>query len=208
MRHTRERRLNKTFTCAALLALAAPWLTSPARAATPPTAAVPAPTAPSGETPALPAVAAPSGDTLLDALTCRTPMADIAALLPRLRRERPDEFVQTERQYASPLMDLYRLAEPVRAWGHESDAIVLTANRVLLAVAGPLEQAAAQLEHELERTRDVPLAGALDDQHALVIYAGEVPGLQDRTLIGCEYRLPDLSMLDDPQDDWRRKTTP
>ena len=147
----------------------------------------------------------PSGDALLDALTCRTSVVDISGLLSRLRRERPDEFVQTERQYAAPMMDLYRLAEPARAWGHYSDAIVITDNRVLMLVDGPLDQAAAQLERELERTRDAPLSGALDDQHALVIYASELPGLEARTLIGCEYRIEGLSLLEDPQDAWRRR---
>ncbi|MEL1264276.1 hypothetical protein [Pseudoxanthomonas putridarboris] len=168
--------------------------------------ASPASSPPVAESAAIPSGADPPGDTLLDALTCRTSVADIASLLPRLRRERPDEFVQTERQYSSPMMDLYRLVEPVRAWGHESDAVVVTPNRVLLAVEGPLEQAAAQLEHELQRTQDAPLSGALDEQHALLVYAGDRPGLDTRTLIGCEYRIPDLSLLDDPQDAWRKST--
>jgi hypothetical protein len=154
------------------------------------------------ETPAADA-AAPS-DTLRDALTCDTTAADIAGLLPRLRRERPSEFVQTERQYSAPVMDLYRLNEPVHAWGHDSDAVVIASNRVLISVEGPLEQAAMQLEQALEQSRDAPLSSAFDEQHALVVYAAEQPGLKGRVLIGCEYRIPDLSLLDDPLDDWRK----
>ncbi len=68
--------------------------------------------------PATPAPSPPvqTTDTLLDALTCRTSAGDIAGLLARLRRERPSEFVQTERQYGTPKMDLYRLDAPVDAW--------------------------------------------------------------------------------------------
>lgn len=145
-------------------------------------------------------------DTLVDALTCRTPNAALPGLLTRLRRERPADFRQTERQYATPRMDLYRLARPVRAWGHESDAVVLTDQRVLLAVDNPLEQAVGLLEQELEQTRAAPLSGALDDMHALVIYPGDHPGLENRVLLGCEYRTPGLLLLDEPADDWNPAT--
>jgi hypothetical protein len=151
---------------------------------------------------------APPGptDTLRDALTCRTSIADVPGLLPRLRRERPTEFVQTERQYSAPMMDLYRLEEPVQAWGHLSDAVLITDNRVLLLVDSPIEQATTQLERALEESKDAPLSGALDDAHALVVYAAEQPGLQGRTLVGCEYRMPSLSLLADPDDAWRSAT--
>jgi hypothetical protein len=159
--------------------------------------------------PAMPAADAPvPSDTLRDALTCRTTTADIAGLLPRLRQERPSEFVQTERQYSAPVMDLYRLNDPVHAWGHDSDAVVIAANRVLVAVEGPLEQAAMQLEQALEQSRDTPLSSAFGETHGLVVYAAEQPGLEDRVLIGCEYRIPDLSLLDDPADDWRKPALP
>ena len=87
--------------------------------------------------PAPPAPSPPvqTTDTLLDALTCRTSAGDIGGLLARLRRERPSEFVQTERQYGTPKMDLYRLDAPVDAWGNEGDAVVITEDRVLLLVA-------------------------------------------------------------------------
>ena len=150
-----------------------------------------------------PAPTAGPTDTLLDALACRTAIADLPGLLQRLRRERPAEFVQTERQYSAPMMDLYRLEDPVQAWGHRSNAVVITDNRVLLLVDSPIEQATAQLEHALEESKDAPLAAALDDAHALVVYPGEQPGLQGRTLVGCEYRMPGLSLLADPDDAWR-----
>ena len=153
--------------------------------------------------PPSPAVTATPSDTLLDALTCRTASGDLITLLQRLRRERPTEFTQTERQYSAPMMDLYRLAEPVLAWGHHSDAVVITDNRVLLLVDDSIEQAAAQLERALEDSRDAPLSGALDDFHALVVYPGEHAGLRQRTLIGCEYRMPGVSLLADPADAWR-----
>lgn len=168
-----------------------------------PALSAPPPVTPAPSAPAAPAAPEGPTDTLLDALTCRTTVADLARLLPRLRRERPTEFVQTERQYSAPMMDLYRLEEPVKAWGHQSDAVVITDNRVLLLVDSPIEQATAQLERTLEETKDAPLSGALDDAHALVVYADERPSLQGRTLMGCEYRLPDISLLADPADAWR-----
>lgn len=147
---------------------------------------------------------ASSGDPLIDALTCRSGTTDILGLLPRLRRDRPEDFVQTERQYSDPAMDLYRLESPVQAWGQHSDAIVITANRVLMVVDGSTDEVAQALEENLAQTESAPLPGALDDQHALVLYAEQRPGLSQRVLIGCEYRLPDLSLLDDPQDAWRK----
>jgi hypothetical protein len=184
----RTRNWNKAFASAALAAL--PMF---CHAQSPPAE----PAAPAAD-------AATPSDTLRDALTCRTTAADIAGLLPRLRQERPSEFVQTERQYSAPVMDLYRLDAPVHAWGHDSDAVVIAANRVLIAVEGPLEQAAMQLEQALEQSRDTPLSNAFDEHHALVVYAAEQPGLEDRVLIGCEYRIAGLSLLDDPVDDWRK----
>ncbi len=180
---------------AASVALAATWLACAMPAS--------AQSAQVRENTPAPAQAAIPSDTLIDALACRTLGGDLAGLLPRLRRERPAEFVQTERQYAAPMMDLYRLIAPVQAWGHHSDAIVITDNRVLMLVDEPIEQAAAQLERALEESRDAPLSGALDDHHALVVYPGEHPGLHGRTLIGCEYRMPGVSLLDDPADAWR-----
>ncbi|MDR7070640.1 hypothetical protein J2X02_003505 [Pseudoxanthomonas japonensis] len=152
-----------------------------------------------------PLVAGPT-DTLLDALSCRTATADLPGLLPRLRRERPTEFVQTERQYSAPVMDLYRLEAPVQAWGLRSDAVVITDDRVLLLVDRPIEQATAELERALEDSKDAPLSSALDDAHALVVYSGEHPGLTGRSLVGCEYRMPSLSLLADPADAWRTPT--
>lgn len=158
--------------------------------------------------PATPALSPPvqTTDTLLDALTCRTSAGDIAGLLARLRRERPSEFVQTERQYGTPKMDLYRLDTPVDAWGNEGDAVVITDDRVLLLVDAPIDTASMRLEQSLADSREAPLSGALDDLHALVVYAGEHPGMQQRTLIGCEYRMPGLSLLANPDDAWRTPT--
>ena len=188
---TRMRRSSKTI----FFVLAALWLAGvPVVSAQSVTDVPPAPA---------PVAAGAPSDTLLDALTCRTANGDLATLLQRLRRERPTEFTQTERQFSAPMMDLYRLAEPVRAWGHHSDAVVITDNRVLLLVDDSIEQAAAQLERALEDSRDAPLSGALDDFHALVIYPGEHPGLRQRTLIGCEYRMPGVLLLADPADAWR-----
>lgn len=147
-----------------------------------------------------------TGDPLFDALTCRSG-PEIARLLPRLRRDRPDDFVQTERQYSDPPMDLYRLAIPVRAWGHESDAVVITASRVLMVVGGSADDVARALEASLAGS-EAPLSGPLDEQHALVLYTEERPGLQQRVLIGCEYRFPDLSLLDDPDEAWRKAPAP
>ncbi|MGX5731746.1 hypothetical protein ACWKWK_14585 [Pseudoxanthomonas beigongshangi] len=150
---------------------------------------------------------ADAGDPLFDALTCRSG-PEIARLLSRLRRDRPDDFIQTERQYSDPPMDMYRLEIPVQAWGQQSDAVVITANRVLMVVDGSADEVARTLEASLSGSDATPLSGPLDDQHALVLYTEERPGLQRRVLIGCEYRLPDLSLLDDPDDAWRKSPAP
>ncbi len=148
-----------------------------------------------------------TGDPLFDALTCRSG-TEIARLLPRLRRDQPNDFTQTERQYADPPMDLYRLEVPIQAWGQQSDAVVITANRVLMVVDGSADAVARALEASLSDSDATPLSGPLDDQHALVLYTEDRPGLRQRVLIGCEYRLPDLSLLDDPEDAWRKAPVP
>jgi hypothetical protein len=174
---------------------------APAKSTSP--ATTPAHTA-SASTAALPAVVNDdTGDALIDALTCRSDNVALPGLLSRLRRERPDDFTQTDRQYANPAMDLYRLEYPVQAWGHASDAIVITENRVLMVVPGPVDAATKRLEERLADSAAQPLSGALDDQHALVLYEEQRPGLQQQVLIGCEYRLQGLSLLDNPEDLWR-----
>lgn len=199
---------NKPLVLAALLACA--WGTAPAQQR--PAASVPAPTT-SATTPAtMPAsqdagAGADAGDPLFDALTCRSG-PEITRLLWRLRRDRPHDFVQTERQYSDPPMDLYRLEIPVQAWGQQSDSVVITANRVLMVVDGSADAVARALEANLSDSAATPLSGPLDDQHALVLYTEERPGLQQRVLIGCEYRLPELSLLDNPDDAWRRPASP
>ncbi|SKC80839.1 hypothetical protein SAMN06296058_3401 [Pseudoxanthomonas indica] len=207
---TRMRSWNKPQGCASLATamlmamgvscMQVAWAQQPkptTRATAPVTGAEPARAA----TPA--AVNDDTGDALIDALTCRSDNVALPGLLSRLRRERPDEFVQTDRQYSNPAMDLYRLDFPVHAWGHVSDAVVITGNRVLMVVAGPIDAATKRLEERLADSAAQPLSGALDDQHALVIYEEERPGLQQRVLIGCEYRLQGLSLLDNPEDAWR-----
>lgn len=149
-----------------------------------------------------------TGDALIDALTCRSDNVALPGLLSRLRRERPDEFLQTDRQYSHPAMDLYRLDYPVHAWGHISDAVVITDNRVLMVVPGPVDAATKRLEERLADSAAQPLSGALDDQHALVLYEEQRPGLQQRVLIGCEYRLQGLSLLENPEDAWRMSAQP
>lgn len=200
---------NKALALAALLACT--W--GLAQAQQRPATSLPAPTA---TTPATAPVAAASrdagadtgeGDPLFDALTCRSG-PEITRLLSRLRRDRPDDFVQTERQYSDPPMDLYRLEIPVQAWGQQSDSVVITANRVLMVVEGSADAVARDLEASLSGSEATPLSGPLDDQHALVLYTEERPGLQQRVLIGCEYRLPDLSLLDNPDDAWRTPASP
>lgn len=149
--------------------------------------------------------ALPPGDALGDALACRSDGAGLRDLLPRLRRERPDEFVQTDRQYSQPMMDLYRLQAPVRAWGNSGDAIAVTRNRVMLGVRGSMEGISRRIDLELEASRDSPLPGVLDDAHVLVVYPADLPGLDGIVLLGCEYRIEGLSLLDDPADAWRRR---
>ncbi len=155
-----------------------------------------------------PEIAPPPGDTLGDALTCHSDGTALPDLLSRLRRERPDEFVQTDRQYSQPVMDLYRLQSPVQAWGNAGDAVAITANRVMLVVGGRIEDVSKRIDHELETSRDAPLPGVLDAAHALVVYPADLPGLEGTVLLGCEYRLEGLSLLDDPADAWRKTPAP
>ncbi|HEY5971240.1 MAG TPA: hypothetical protein VIT22_04570 [Pseudoxanthomonas sp.] len=144
-------------------------------------------------------------DTLADALTCRIGRERYPLLMEQLRAERPQDFAQTYRQYSEPMMDEYRLLAPVRALGHDSDAIVIAPNRVMMAVAGSLEEVTTQLEHAL--AKESPLSGALDKRHGLVIYAATQAGLEGMVLLGCEYRIPKVSLLDNPSDAWRSKPT-
>lgn len=151
------------------------------------------------------AVLLPVTDVLADALSCRIGDDLYARLIEALRNERPQDFSQTYRQYSAPPMDVYQLEYPVQAWGNESDAIVIGENRVMMAVAGALDEVTQELEHALEQSSESPLSGALDDQHALVIFSATQPGLEGRVLVGCEYRIPGVSLLDDPEDAWRKK---
>lgn len=145
---------------------------------------------------------------LADALDCRVDDAQLPELLARLRELRPEDFAQTERQYSGPDMDLYRLAGPVHAWGNEGDAIVVAANRVMLAVHATADEASWQVDRYLEQSGESPMTGLLDARHGLVVYPAELPGLEDMTLVGCEYRVDGLSLLENPADAWRRQPLP
>ena len=158
---------------------------------------------------AAPPIAAPSSisvgaDALADALTCRISYERYPGLMQEIRDEREDDFRQAYRQHSKPKLDVYRLEEPISAWGNESDVIVIAPNRVMMAVPGSLDAVTAQLEHALEQSSESPLSGALDDQHALVIFNAESPGLEGMVLLGCEYRIPDISLLENPDDAWRK----
>lgn len=155
--------------------------------------------------PPIAAASAAGADALVDALTCRIGYDRYPGLMEEIRHERPEDFRQTYRQYSVPMMDVYHLGNPVQAWGNESDTIVVGPNRVMVAVEGSLDAVTAQLEHSLEQSSQSPLSGALDDKHALVIFKAEQPGLEGMVLLGCEYRIPDISLLDDPADAWRKK---
>ena len=146
-------------------------------------------------------------DALLDALTCRIGNDRYSGVMEEIRNERQVDFRQTYRQYSTPMMDVYRLEDPVQAWGNESDTIVIGPNRVMVAVEGSLDTITAQLEHSLAQSSQSPLSGALDDKHALVIFEADQPGLEGMVLLGCEYRIPEISLLDDPEDAWRKQQT-
>lgn len=153
---------------------------------------------------AAPAAVSAGADALADALTCRISYERYPGLMQEIRDEREDDFRQAYRQHSQPMLDVYRLEEPISAWGNESDVIVIAPNRVMMAVTGSLDAVTAQLEHALEQSSESPLSGALDDQHALVIFNAESPGLEGMVLLGCEYRIPDISLLENPDDAWRR----
>ena len=168
--------------------------------------AVFAQTAERGQPANLPADAvAPAGmDSLSDALACRIDEARFPQLMLALRRERPGEFAQTYRQYSAPDLDVYQLDTPVQAWGNASTAVVVAENRVMLAVTGSLEEVTQRFEQALQQSSQTPLSVALDDQHALVIFAATQPGLEGTVLLGCEYRMSGVSLLENPDDAWRK----
>lgn len=154
--------------------------------------------------PSADAVPVQGADALADALTCRISTGRLPGLMQEFREERANAFAQTYRQYSAPIMDLYQLDAPVEAWGNASDAIVIAEQRVMMAVRGSLEDITKQLEQSLQDSSQSPLSGALDDQHALVIFKADQRGLEGMVLLGCEYRTPGLSLLDDPRDAWRK----
>ncbi|RYZ73644.1 MAG: hypothetical protein EOP91_04635 [Lysobacteraceae bacterium] len=143
-------------------------------------------------------------DALADALACRIGAARYPGLMQEIRGERQQDFRQVYRQYSEPMMDLYQLQEPVSAWGNRSEVVVIASNRVMLAVEGSLDEVTARLETALEQSSQSPLSGGLDDQHALLIFEAGQPGLEGMVLLGCEYRIPGASLLEDPADAWRR----
>jgi hypothetical protein len=197
----RNRSSNKTLLGASLYACACLSIAQtpagkPASAAAAPIAAPPIVAVP-------PPVSA-GADALADALTCRISYERYPGLMQEIRDEREDDFRQAYRQHSQPMLDVYRLEEPISAWGNESDVIVIAPNRVMMAVTGSLDAVTAQLEHALEQSSESPLSGALDDQHALVIFNAEAPGLEGMVLLGCEYRIPDISLLENPDDAWRK----
>jgi hypothetical protein len=149
----------------------------------------------------------PGVDLLTEALACRASGDRLHSLLPLLRQQRPDDFAQVYRQYAAPAMDLYRLHSPVIAWGQRSDSVVIAGDRVMIAVDGTPGEVGAALEQALESSVDSPLTRALDEQHALVLFEAGLPGLEGTVLLGCEYRIEGLSLLDDPAEAWRRRAT-
>ena len=195
----RHRNSNKALLAASLYACAC-LSTAQTPAGKPATAAEPPVANP-------PPIASVGADALVDALTCRISYERYPGLMQEIREEREEDFSQAYRQYSQPMLDVYRLEEPVSAWGNDSDVIVIAPNRVMMAVKGALEVVTAQLEHALEQSSESPLSGALDDQHALVIFNAGSPGLEDMVLLGCEYRLPDVSLLENPDDAWRKPRT-
>jgi len=156
----------------------------------------------------MPPPASVGADALADALACRIDAARYPGLMREIREERKDDFQQAYRQYSEPMMDVYTLREPLQAWGSQSDTIVIAPNRVMLGVKGTIDVVTGRLEHSLEESSASPLSGALDDQHALVIFEANQPGLEGLVLLGCEYRMQDISLLEDPDDAWRRKPSP
>ncbi|WP_162457157.1 hypothetical protein [Pseudoxanthomonas kalamensis] len=136
-------------------------------------------------------------DPLDAALNCRADDALLPALVTELHRARPDDFTQVWRQYSDPAMDVYLLHTPVRAWGNESDAVAITGNRIMLAVRGDLDAVTARIDAFLQDSAETPMPALLDERHTLVAYATDLPGLQGNVLLGCEYRVEDVSLLDE-----------
>ena len=142
------------------------------------------------------------GEILVDALTCRLSDTALQMLVQQLRQQRPADFDQSYRQYSAPAMDLYRLHAPVSAWGHDSESVLISDSQVMMAVEGSMDSVSTRLESALQSSES-PMGGALDEAHALVVMDAEQPGLEGMVLLGCEYRVPGLSLLRDPADAWR-----
>jgi len=143
---------------------------------------------------------------LLDALTCRLGDTALPALMPQLRQQRPGDFNQSYRQYSTPSMDLYRLRNPAGAWGHVSDSVLVSDNRVMIAVEGAMDAVSATLESALQSSA-WPLGGVLDEAHALVVMDAGQPGLEGLVLPGCACRIEGLSLLANPAGTWRVRGT-
>lgn len=135
-------------------------------------------------------------------MTCRLGDHLLPTLMQQLRQQRPEDFRQSYRQYSEPSMDLYRLHVPVSAWGRESDSLLVSDNRVMIAVDGSIDAATQALEGAMQ-SGESSLGGALDEAHALVVMEAVQPGLEDMVLLGCEYRIDGLSLLQDPAEAWR-----
>ncbi len=52
-----------------------------------------------------------------------------------------------------------------------------------------------------------PLGGVLDEAHVLVVMEAGQPGLEGMVLLGCEYRIEGLSLLEGPAAAWRVRGT-
>src|SRR5687767_6299270 len=132
-RHMRNRSSNKTLLGASLYACACLSIAQtpagkPASAAAAPIAAPPIV--------AVPPPLSAGADALADALTCRISYERYPGLMQEIRDEREDDFRQAYRQHSQPMLDVYRLEEPISAWGNESDVIVIAPNRVMMAITG------------------------------------------------------------------------
>ncbi len=92
------------------------------------------------------------------------------------------------------------------AWGHVSDSVLVSDNRVMIALEGAMDAVSATLESALQSSA-WPLGGVLDEAHALVVMDAGQPGLEGMVLLGCEYRIEGLSPLANPAGTWRVRGT-
>ena len=138
---------------------------------------------------ATPAEAFERGPQLTRALSCQIGDGAVAKLMDTLAVE--DAGMKTAVQaLAAPSGNLYRLANPVSAFGYSTTEIYVSPGRIAMVVSGqPLASVSARLQ--LEPAPYGPAERQIDGTHKIVAYELHQSPLAGKVLVGCEYDNPD-----------------